>query len=69
VNLLKTPRYDANGLLDAGLSRYNTLSRYLDSTTKSPYSRIVVNQYLHRNFNAVGFPRRIFALNLKEYPL
>ena len=40
--------FGANGLLDAGLSRYNTPSWYLDSTTKSPYGRTVVNQYLHR---------------------
>ena len=33
--------------MDAGLPRYNTPSRYLDSTTKSPYGRTVVNQYLH----------------------
>ena len=39
-------------MLDAGLSRYNTPSRYLDSTTKSPYSRTLVNQYLHRNVEA-----------------
>ena len=38
--------------MDAGLPRYNTLSRYLDSTTKSPYGRTVVNQYLHRIFEA-----------------
>ena len=42
------PRTGANGIIDAGLPRYNTPSRYLDSTTKSPYGRTVVNQYLHR---------------------
>ena len=34
--------------MDAGLLRYNTPSRYLDSTTKTPYGRTEVNQYLHR---------------------
>ena len=48
------PRYGANGLLDAGLSRYNTPSRYLDSTIKSPYGRTVVNQYFHRIVKAAG---------------
>ena len=43
------PRYGANRLLDAGLARYNTPSRYFYSTTKSPYGQIIVNQYLHRN--------------------
>jgi len=35
-------------LLDAGLPRYNTPLRYLDSTTKSLYGQTVVNQYLHK---------------------
>ena len=48
------PRNSANGLLDAGLPRYNTPSRYLDSTTKSPYGRTVVNQYLHWIVEAAG---------------
>ena len=41
-------------MLDTGLPRYNTPSRYLDSTTKSPYGRTVVNQYLHRIIEAAG---------------
>ena len=40
--------------MDAGLPRYNTPSRYLDSITKSPYGRTVVNQYLHRIVEAAG---------------
>ena len=40
--------------MDAGLPRDNTPSRYLDSTTKSPYGRTVVNQYLHRIIEAAG---------------
>ena len=42
------PRTGANGLLDAGLPKYNTPSRYLDSTIKLSYGRIVINQYIHR---------------------
>ena len=52
--------------MDAGLPRYNTPSRYLDNTTKSPYGRTVINQYLHKIIKAAG-PRqisgRIFAIN------
>ena len=44
----------ANGLLDTGLPRYNTPSRYLDSTIKSPYGRTIVKQYLHRIIEAAG---------------
>ena len=46
--------------MDACLPRYNTPSRYLDSTIKSPYGRTVVNQYLHRIIKAAG-PRQILG--------
>ena len=58
--------------MDAGLPRYNTPSRYLDSTTKSPYGRTVVNQYLHRIVEAAG-QRQIsgeyLPFTLEEHPL
>jgi len=43
--------YSANGLLDAGLPRYNTPPRYLDSTTKKI---ILSNQKLTRTFDWIG---------------
>ena len=51
---LRPPHCGANGLLDAGPPNYNTPSRYLDSTTKSPYDQTVVNQYIHRIIEAAG---------------
>jgi len=74
ANLLKTitSPYGANELLDASLSRYNTTSRYLDSTTKSLYSRTIVNLYLYKKFSAVERRQilgRIYVLNLEYYSL
>ena len=64
--------------MDAGLPRYNTPSRYLDSTTKSSYGRTVVNQYLHRIVEAAVQgqisdeylpPESSFRMNFAESPL